>query len=610
MSNSGLYIKEFEARGKNVPISSLTFYKGCNVVLGKSDTGKTTLYSIIDFVFGKGNADLTLPPEGDGYTDFFLEIHTYDERIYTLRRSISSMSVFVYQCSLSEYNEQQKPTEYSCQGASNINISDFLLSVSNVPTIYSKSSETKNPTKISYSIIRHLYMVDETRVAAKDRSPLIFNIIPNQQWVEKNLIAYLMTGIDDSEFRPNDNPSDKKSRINGKIEYLSQTIKEEELKLQSLGDVGFISLTDDCFIETYRNKLAEVASAEETLYNNRELILGNIREYEKERKKLDHLIARLDSLKVDYEEEMSRLQFINSGNSLIHQLKDVDCPLCGSTIAHHMIADISTSEYANAIKNEYNEIYYKCQDLNALIKEKKNELDHITASIEEFLKQKKNIDVEISILHPDLTELKEILTRAESNLNKKFIHDELEEDIKTKKILIKKLQEELKSIKNNNKGQRQDISTEFLNLVKENLVLWNFINENVEVNFNYQKYDILIGGRHRSSYGKGNRSITFTAVMIALLDYCYNNERAFSRLLIIDSPLCTKYGDKNVSEEEQVTFGTIDAFARYCNMKEWNFQFIVIDNKFTENISIEELANINFIDLETRGGLFRQHIKH
>ena len=44
-------------------------------------------------------------------------------------------------------------------------------------------------------------------------------------------------------------------------------------------------------------------------------------------------------------------------------------------------------------------------------------------------------------------------------------------------------------------------------------------------------------------------------------------------------------------------------------MKEWNFQFIVIDNKFTENISIEELANINFIDLETRGGLFRQHIK-
>ena len=46
MNNNGLYIKEFEARGENVSTSKLTFQKGCNVVLGKSDTGKTTLYSI------------------------------------------------------------------------------------------------------------------------------------------------------------------------------------------------------------------------------------------------------------------------------------------------------------------------------------------------------------------------------------------------------------------------------------------------------------------------------------------------------------------------------------------------------------------------------------
>lgn len=55
MNNNGLYIKEFEARGENVSTSKLTFQKGCNVVLGKSDTGKTTLYSIIEFVLGKGS---------------------------------------------------------------------------------------------------------------------------------------------------------------------------------------------------------------------------------------------------------------------------------------------------------------------------------------------------------------------------------------------------------------------------------------------------------------------------------------------------------------------------------------------------------------------------
>lgn len=604
MNNNGLYIKEFEARGKNVSTSKLTFQKGCNVVLGKSDTGKTTLYSIIDFVLGKGSVDLILPPEGNGYTDFLLEIHTYNESVYTLKRSINSMSVYVSPCLLSEYDGQCKQTKYSCQGSSNISLSDFLLSISNIPTIYSKSSEKKNPTKISYPTIRHLCMVDETRVAAKDRSPLVYNSIPNQQWVEKNLIAYLMTGVDDSEFRPDEDPKDKKSRINGKIEYLVQTLKEAELKLESLGDVGYISLTDDSFIEVYRNKLSEVASEEEALYNKREQILEDVRTYETDKKKLIHLIARLNNLKSDYEDEMSRLQFINTGNSLVSQLKDVDCPLCGSTIAHHMIADISSSEYAEAIRNEYNEIYFKLQDLNVLIAEKTKKLDCISTNIEKCYTKKHVVDMSISSLHPNIGELKEILARAEVNLSKKFMHTELEEDIKLKKQLINKLKEDLQEIKSENKEQRRDISTEFLSLIQKNLVLWNFINKDVEVNFDYKKFDILIGGRHRSSYGKGNRSITFTAVMISLLDYCYNQERAFSRLLIIDSSLCTKYGDKNVAEEDKVALGTIDAFAKYCNTKEWNFQFIVIDNKFTEKIDIKDLTNINFIDLESQGGLF------
>lgn len=471
MNNNGLYIKEFEARGENVSTSKLTFQKGCNVVLGKSDTGKTTLYSIIEFVLGKGSIDLTLPPEGDGYTDFLLEIHTYDERVYTLRRSINSMSVYVSPCLLSEYDGQHKETEYSCQGSSNISLSDFLLSISNVPTIYSKSSERKNPTKISYPAIRHLCMIDETRVAAKDKSPLVYNSVPNQQWVEKNLIAYLMTGVDDSEFRPNEDPKDKKSRINGKIEYLTQTLKEAELKLESLGDVGYISLTDDSFIDVYRKKLSEVASEEEALYNKREQILEEVRIYETEKKKLLHLISRLNNLKSDYEDEMSRLQFINAGNSLVSQLKDVDCPLCGSTIAHHMIANISSSEYAEAIRNEYNEIYFKHQDLNVLISEKEKEIESISANIEEYYAKIHIVDMSISSLHPNIEELKEILSRAEVNLSKKFMHAELEEDIKTKKQLINKLQEDLKEIKSDNKEQRRDISPEFLSLIQENLVL-------------------------------------------------------------------------------------------------------------------------------------------
>lgn len=68
------------------------------------------------------------------------------------------------------------------------------------------------------------------------------------------------------------------------IEYLTQTLKEAELKLESLGDVGYISLTDDSFIDVYRKKLSEVASEEEALYNKREQILEEVRIYETEKR--------------------------------------------------------------------------------------------------------------------------------------------------------------------------------------------------------------------------------------------------------------------------------------------------------------------------------------
>lgn len=603
MENNGFYIKFFEARGAKVSTVSLDFEKGCNVVLGKSDTGKTTLYNIIEYILGKSSTEIILPPEGDGYTDFFLELHTYDELIYTLRRSVKSRLVKVYACALSEINND-KFEEYSCSSSSAANISDFLLNISKVPQIYSKSSDTKNPTKISISMLRHLFMMDESKVSDKKSSPLLHNPIPNQQWAEKNFIAYLMTGIDDSEFRPNEDPKDKKSRIKGKIEFLEQSLEESQKKLESLGNVDYISLVDDSFIETYRLRLAEISKQEEALYQNLNQAKKELIQSQNKRNDILHIIARLKDLKDNYILEIKKLEFINTGGQLISKLQNVVCPLCGSPLEDHNLECVNSSSYVDAIRNEYNSLYYKVQDLESLINEKHKELaktakeiDHIMVSIDE-------ISHAISTLNPDISELKKILSNAESNLKKNFLHSELTSDIERIQKNIFKLKAELSHIATRKEGQREDINDDFLGLVKSNLVDWKFMDEELSISFDYKTFDIKLGERHRCSYGKGNRSITSTAVIMALFDYCLDKERAFSRLLIIDSPLCTKYGDK-VKDEDRVQLGTIDSFARYCNTKDWRYQCIIIDNKFTESEDINNLQNINFIDIETMGGLFR-----
>lgn len=603
MENNGFYIKYFEARGAKVNTVSLRFEKGCNVVLGKSDTGKTTLYNIIEYILGKSSSELTLPPEGDGYTDFYLELHTYDELIYTLRRSMKSRLIKVYACALSDINTV-KSVEYSCSSSSASNISDFLLNISKVPQIYSKSSDTRNPTKITISMLRHLFMMDESKVSGKKSSPLLYSPNPIQQWVEKNLIAYLMTGLDDSEFRPNEDPKDKKSRIKGKIEFLEQSMDESQKKLETLGNVDYISLVDDTFIKAYRIRLAEISKQEEILYQDlnkakNELILSQNKKNE-----ILHISARLRDLRDNYLQEIKKLEFINTGSQLISKLQNVVCPLCGSPIEEHDLECINSSSYAEAIRNEYNSLYYKVQDLESLINEKQkdlvkveNEINNIDESIDRFSHA-------ISSLNPDISELKKILTTAESNLRKKFLHSELISEIERIKKSLGKLKTELLQITTKKEGQRQDINDDFLGWVKSNLVEWKFMDEELSISFDYKTFDIKLGERHRSSYGKGNRSITSTAVIMALFDYCIDKDRAFSRLLIIDSPLCTKYGEK-VKYEDRVQFGTIDSFARYCNTKDWRYQCIIIDNKFTESEDINNLHNINFIDIEAMGGLFR-----
>ena len=604
MESYGFYIRYFEARGAGVKTINLKFEKGCNVVLGKSDIGKTTLYTIIEYVLGKSSNELVLPPEGKGYTSFFLEIQTYNGAIYTIRRKINASNVQVCNCILATY-DSYSPTEYSCASNSTNSFSDFILRISNIPDIYCKSSDTKKPTKVSISMLRHLFMVDESRISTKGKSPFLYNSIPNQQWVEKNLIAYLMTGVDDRDFRPNEDPKEQKSRIKGKIEYLEQSLAESNLKLNTLGDVNCISLTDDVFIESYRSKLEEVTMREQKLrfqINNCNSEMIRLQNSEKE---LLHLIGRLENLKENYKIEISKIQFINTANQLVSSLQDVVCPLCGSPIEEHMLDNIETSSYTEAIKNEYKSLYYKVNDLEILISDKRHELDDIKNSLRQEKSKLDSLNQTIDAIKPDISELKYLLSKAESNIKSQVLQSELKADINAKEKIIKRLKNDLSMVENNKNGQRKDICDDFTTLVKSNLVAWNFINSEISISFDYKNFDIKIGERHRSSYGKGNRSITFTAVILALFDYCCNTDRPFSRLLVIDSPLCTKYGEKPM-EDDTLKLGTIDAFANYCNTKEWNYQLIVIDNKFTESTSISDLGNINVIDLDVKGGLFIQ----
>lgn len=139
-----------------------------------------------------------------------------------------------------------------------------------------------------------------------------------------------------------------------------------------------------------------------------------------------------------------------------------------------------------------------------------------------------------------------------------------------------------------------------MNTVKQILSDWKFPDTET-ISFEYQPtFDFVLSGKGRQLYGKGKRAVSFTAIMIALLDYCYEKSIPFSRLLVIDSPLTAHY-DKHqeITQEDQLDNSILNAFFRYCNEKIWNYQFIMFDNKIPENKEL--MNNIHIIKFVGKG---------
>lgn len=604
MELQGFYIKEFEARGEGCTPSHVTFEKGFNAVVGKSDTGKTALFDLLDYLLGKSSTTVDLPPEGEFFDTFFVEIHTYDERIFTIMRKHGETNVVVKECELVEYESTNKGTKYGVTANSTVNLSDFLLSLSGVPNIYIKKSEKAKPQKLTYPQIRHIVFVNEDKTTSKTIPSLFYDLVYSNWPFYRHILSYLMSGEDDRDFIPNEAPDVKKSRINGRIEYLKNEIKDLEQERVSLeGADDYISMADKAFIDQYKASMAILSRTLDSLVDELERQQTLSRKLREEKTELGLFVVRLQQLKDNYDKELSRLEFINHGASYLNALTK-KCPLCGTKIDEGHILDLDHSKYHAALQQEYADIQFKIKDITNLLAIKEKELVEKDKEYFSVTNTVASLNKRIENIKPDYDKLTQLIKRGEENLSRKLRFEQISNLIEKKKNEIKLSQNQLKEVKNTKKKDPEEtyVTDEFLNIVAEVLKSIKFIDENIEIGFDAKSNDVLVGGRKRSTYGKGNRSILACAMNFALMDYCYKKQRHFSRLLVYDSPLCTKY-DTELAENN-----VLDAYARYCNDKVWNYQVIIFDNKIdsSQKVVTEKYPNIHFVEFGTdeRPGLF------
>lgn len=69
---SGYYISEITASGRGVRTSTIQFRQGVNIVYGPSNTGKSMIVKIIDYLFGGDGCPAN--PNKTGYSDFQMRL--------------------------------------------------------------------------------------------------------------------------------------------------------------------------------------------------------------------------------------------------------------------------------------------------------------------------------------------------------------------------------------------------------------------------------------------------------------------------------------------------------------------------------------------------------
>src|ERR1035437_1692692 len=170
---TGFRLSELVVCGTQKQDASISFGAGCNILTGPSNSGKSYIVECIDFILGGEAIPGEDIEESKGYDTAFLEIVTYDGTPLTLERSLSGGDIRVYESPYAN-RSSATPRILSAQSKTKKNetLSAFLLKLMGVQDVKVRTNANGELGNMPFRMISHLFVVDETSIIAKKRSPV------------------------------------------------------------------------------------------------------------------------------------------------------------------------------------------------------------------------------------------------------------------------------------------------------------------------------------------------------------------------------------------------------------------------------------------------------
>jgi hypothetical protein len=588
LMGSGFRIRSLSFHGPNREPALLEFGRGLNVIYGASDTGKSFVVEVIDFMLG-GRAPLRDIPERVGYDRVLMGIQTILGGMrYTFSRSADGGRFKVYPGLHTEPpREDIEGHELGDQHSDrNVdNLSFFLLMLCGLAGRRIRRNKRGDTNSLSFRNIARLLIVTETEITA-DRSPLSDGN-PTADTPNFATFKLLLTGVDDSALVGGSARTPEEQSREAQLELLDQLIDDYRCRLKEFtkepSTLREQSERLEQALQRDFNQLRTTEAEYRDIVGKRRDLRERLEQGLDRRGEIAGLLERFALLEQHYNSDIKRLRGIEEAGTLFDVLGQTSCPLCGADPEHHRADEACDGDVAAVVAAARSEIA-KIELLKLELGETQKELKQEAVSFDRRLPKVEEELREIAervekVISPGLARMRggytELVDKRSEVRQAEALYQSLQDMERRRGTLSNgALEQQVQSVANGDVPS--ETSYKFALTVERILHAWHFPNAE-RVSFDAKSRDLIIAGKHRIARGKGLRAITHAAFTIGLLEYCREQDTPHPGFVILDSPLLAYRAPEGAEDDLRGT-DLNERFYEYLARTPDDRQVIIVEN--------------------------------
>jgi hypothetical protein len=326
-----MQLRFLHVSGPNTEPANVNFVAGLNVIYGPSNTGKSHIMRLIDYVLGAKN-----PPEAIAeqalYDLVHLGVAMDDGTEKTFVRALRGGEIRIIEGLVKARPASKQGIAVSAQHSAKVSLSKILLNQLGTAGARVQTKAAGDTRELSFRDLDDYALIDEEKIQART-SPVLtgqYMLKP----VETAVFKYVLTGVDDSALDMAKPETSQPMRQAAQLELLDQQVRELEHEIAAAdpGQEELENLDSSLDIE-----LAESFQVQEETESDYRRLTSRRRELRREHEdaqdrmaEIDTLLARFQLLQQHYGSDHDRLTAVIEAGTLFALEDGEVCPICGA----------------------------------------------------------------------------------------------------------------------------------------------------------------------------------------------------------------------------------------------------------------------------------------